>query len=118
MLNAPVLALAQAGDQIYRIPTYFAPVFLALLVLGALCWLVAAVLGFSRARAFGPSTRWFAISAACLIIYHIQLFVVGFVIAQRDNETALGIGAFFNLFVFLGGLCAIIGFVQLNKGDR
>lgn len=118
MLNAPFPALAQAGDQIYRIPTFFAPVFLALLVIGGLAWLVAALLGFARARAFGPSTRWFALSAACLIVYHVQLFVIGFVISQRDNETALGIGAFFNLFIVLGGIFAIVGFVQLNKGDE
>ena len=118
MLTAPLLAFAQAGDQIYRIPTYFGLVFLILLVVGALCWLVAAVLGFSRARAFGPSTRWFALSAACLIIYHIHFFVVGFVISQKDSELALGIGAFLDLFVALGGVCAIIGFVQLNKEGK
>ena len=117
MHTAPLLAFIQ-GDQVFRPPTYFVPVFLVLLVAGALCWLVAAVLGFTRARAFGPSTRWFALAAACMIIYHVQFFVIGIVASQDDNDLVLGIGSFLNLFVVLGGLCAVAGFVQLNKEEK
>ena len=119
MQLAPLFALMQAreGDQIFRAPSYFEYVFLILLVAGALGWLVAAVLGFSRARGFGPSARWFALSAACMIIYHVHLFAVGIVMAQRDNDMVLSLGAFFNLFVVLGSICAVIGFVQLNKQE-
>ena len=113
MLSAS-LALVQAGDQIYPSPSYFVPVVLLLLVAGALGWLVAAVLGFARARAFGSSTRWFALSAACLVIYHLQLLVLGFSMSQNANDVVLGVGAFFNLFVTLGAICAIIGFVRLT----
>ena len=113
-LIATFLLLAQADDQIFRTPTYFAPVFLLLLVAGAIGWLVAAVLGFARARAFGASTRWFALAAVCLIIYHLQILVLGFGVAQRDNDLVLSIGAFFNLFIVLASICAIIGFVRLT----
>ena len=114
LMTLLLTTLAQADDQTFRAPSYFTPVFLALLVGGAFIWLVAAVLGFSRARVFGSSTRWFALSAACLIVYHLQLLILGFGVAQRDNNLVLGIGAFFNLFVALGGVCAIIGFMRLT----
>jgi hypothetical protein len=115
MHSAPLLLLLiQADDQVFRTPSYFAPVFLVLLVGGAVGWLVAAVLGFARARAFGASARWFALAAVCLIIYHLQLLVLGFGVAQRDNDLVLSIGAFFNLFIVLGSICAIVGFVRLT----
>lgn len=118
MHTAPLLAFIQSGDQVYRPPAYFFQVFLILLVLGALCWLVAAVLGFTRARAFGPSTRWFALAAACMIIYHVQFFVMGIVASQGDNDLVLSIGSFLNLFVVAAGVCAVVGFVQLNKEEK
>src|ERR1041385_7129557 len=41
-------------------PTYFFPVAVLLLVAGGVAWLIAAVLGFARSPAFGPSARWFS----------------------------------------------------------
>lgn len=111
MLIASLMTLAQAE---YRTPSYFGPVVLLLLAGGALGWLVAAVLGFSRARAFGPSVRWFALAAVCLLIYHLQFLVLAFGVYQSDSELVLGVGAFFNLFVALGAICAIVGFVRLT----
>jgi hypothetical protein len=99
--------MAQAES--FSIPPFFYPVVLLLLAGGALGWLVAAVLGFARARAFGPSTRWFTYAAVCLLLYHLQFLLLAF----RPNQ-ALAIGAFFNLFVMLASICAIIGFVRLT----
>jgi hypothetical protein len=97
-------------------PSYFDAVAFALIALGAVGWLVAAVIGFSRARAFGVSARWFALSAACLLLYHVQLVVVVLVAAAFNNfGLVLSIGAFFNLFIVLGAVCAIIGFVRLTN---
>jgi hypothetical protein len=114
MLSSCLMALAQL-----RLPSYFPWVVLGLLGVGGLGWLIAAALGFARARAFGPSTRWFAFSAVCLLLYHIQWFAwVVFGFNQRDRdamERVIYFGGFFNLFVLLGSICAIIGFVQLNK---
>jgi hypothetical protein len=96
-------------------PSIFLPVVMILLVGGALGWLVAAVLGFSRARAFGTSIRWFALSAACLLIYHLQWIVFTlFGISSTNQEQVLSVGAFFNLFVLLGAICSIIGFTRLT----
>src|SRR5512132_3294473 len=99
-------------------PSYFVPVLLGSLILGGIAWLVAAVLGFARARAFGASTRWFSFAAICLLIYHIQFFLLGFIAVvgaqQNDFDSVLGFGAFFNLFVILGAVCAIMGFVRLT----
>ncbi len=53
-----LLFLFQAADQsetTFNEPSYFFPVILGSLVFGAILWLVAAVLGFARARAFGAS---------------------------------------------------------------
>ena len=111
---ASFLLLAQADT--FRLPTYLVPVFLILMAGGALGWLVASVLGFARARAFGSSTRWFAFSSICLLLYHLQW--IAFVIygsRETDVERVLGLGAFFNLFVVIGAICAIIGFASLTN---
>src|SRR5882672_418863 len=103
-------------------PTYFFPVFIGLLAAGGIGWLIAAVLGFARARAFGASTRWFSFGAACLLIYHIQFILLGFVTfmraQQNDFDSVLQFGAFLNVFVVLGAICAIMGFVRLTNPPR
>ncbi len=97
------------------LPSYFPWVGFGLLSLGALGWLIAAAMGFARARAFGESPRWFAISAVCLLLYHVQWFVFAvYGINETDAENVVGLAAFFNLFVALGAVCAIIGFMRMN----
>src|SRR4026208_58392 len=102
-------------------PTYFFIVTLLLLIAGGVGWLVAAVLGFARSPAFGPSARWFSYAAVCMIIYHLHflLFGVFAVLGVSQNSVdlsmALGVGAFFNLFVVLGAVCAIMGFVRMTN---
>jgi hypothetical protein len=115
MLNASAFALALQAEPT-RVPLSFMTIVLVLLGAGAVGWLVATVLGFTRARAFGPSTRWFACSALCLLLYHVQWFAwVVFGFNEKEMERVIFFGGFFNLFVLLGSICAIIGFVQLNK---
>lgn len=99
--------------QVFTPPSYFEIVVLILLGVGALGWLIAAALGFARARAFGAPARWFALSAACLVIYHLQ-FLVFALVAYNSPDSVLSFGAFFNLFVVLAALCAIIGFKRLS----
>ena len=115
------LLLLQGGLSAKQ-PAYFALVFLGLLVIGGIGWLIAAVLGFARARAFGASTRWFSFAAVCLLIYHIQFVLLGFIAVmgaqQNDFDSVLGFGAFFNVFVVLGAICAIMGFVRLTNPPR
>jgi hypothetical protein len=102
-------------------PSYFVIVTLLLLIAGGVGWLIAAVLGFARSPAFGPSARWFSYAAVCLIIYHLHFLLFGVFVfmgmTQNSNDltTALGIGAFFNLFVVLGAICAIMGFVKMTS---
>ena len=108
------------------LPSYFPWVAFGLLSLGGLGWLIAAAMGFARARAFGESPRWFAISAVCLLLYHIQIFVfVIYGINESNPDNLLAMGAFFNLFVALGAVCAIVGFMRMKDprpgdvdGDR
>lgn len=120
MLFASLLLLLQDETRATQ-PSFFLPVVLILLITGALGWLIAAVLGFQRARAFGPSARWFSLAAVCLIIYHLQFVLLGVVAVlsrdQADLSMVLNVGAFFNLFVVLGGICAILGFVKLTNPD-
>ncbi|MCA1632625.1 MAG: hypothetical protein LC802_02640 [Acidobacteria bacterium] len=113
MLNASLLAFQAQGDQAFRAPSYFQWVFLLLLACGGLGWLVAAVLGFTRARVFGSSARWFALAAVCLILFHLHIFVMGFALAQ-GSDLVLSLGAFLNVFVVLGAVCTIIGFTRLT----
>ena len=56
-------------------PQYFFLVTLILLIAGGVGWLIAAVLGFARSPAFGPSARWFSYAAVCLIIYHLHFLL-------------------------------------------
>jgi hypothetical protein len=113
MFLASSLMLAQVETQ-YVAPSYFTVVLLTLLALGAVGWLVAAVLGFARARVFGPATRWFALAAVCLVIYHLQ-FVLTVLAASSNPNMLLSLGAFFPLFIVIGAICAIIGFARLNR---
>jgi hypothetical protein len=112
-------SLAQTSISATR-PTFFLLVVVTLLICGGVAWLVAAVLGFARARAFGPSARWFSYAAVCMIIYHAHFLLVGIVtyIATADSSgdysAVLEVGAFFNLFVVFGALCAIMGFIRLT----
>jgi hypothetical protein len=102
-------------------PGYFFLVTLLLLVAGGVAWLIAAVLGFARSPAFGPPARWFSYAAVCLIIYHLQFLLFGIFVFLGMNQnsvdlsTALGLGAFFNLFVVLAAICAIMGFVRMTS---
>ena len=92
-----------------------------LLIAGGVAWLIASVLGFQRSAAFGPSARWFSYAAVCMVIYHLHFLlfgifaVLGISANSVDLSMALGVGAFFNLFVVLGAVCAIIGFVRLTN---
>ncbi len=113
MLSQAIVLAFQTGVTAKQ-PAYFAIVLIG--------WLIAAVLGFARARAFGAATRWFSFAAVCLLIFHIQFLLLGFVAVlgaqQNDFDSVLAFGAFFNVFVILGAICAIIGFVRLTNPPR
>jgi hypothetical protein len=111
---ALIVMLAQVETSFHE-PSYFAPVMLGMLALGAVAWLIAAVLGFARARAFGPSVRWFSFAAVCLILFHLQFIGLGFGLLTKDNNLIFSILTFFNLFVVLAAICAIMGFIRLTS---
>ena len=111
---APPLILAQSEATVYNLPPYFIWVFGLLLIAGGLGWLVATVLGFSRARAYGLSTRWFALGAACLILYHAHWLALVFSINSQNGNIIFPILASLNFFVVLGSVCTIIGFARMN----
>lgn len=96
-------------------PTYFIPVFVGMFLAGAVAWLVAAVLGFARARAFGPSISWFSFAAVCLLLFHLQFLAAGFGVLTNDSSLVFNILAFFNLFILVAAICAIIGFIKLTS---
>ena len=116
MLASPHI-LAQNAFTVHQ-PSYFIWVFGLLLMAGAVAWLVAAVIGFARARAFGLSTRWFAAAAACMILYHAHWLVLAFGIASGNENAMFVILALLNLFVVLGAVCTIIGFARLKSGTE
>ena len=111
---ATVAMLIQV-ETAFREPSYFAPVMLGMLALGALTWLVAAVLGFARAKAFGPSARWFSFGAVSLILFHLQFIALGFGLLTKDNSLVFGLLTFFNIFVIIAAICAIMGFIRLTS---
>jgi hypothetical protein len=109
-----VTLLAQVSNTFHQ-PSYFGPGIAIMFLLGAIAWLVAAVLGFARARAFGPSTRWFSFTAVCMLLFHIQFLAVGFGVLTNDTSFVFTVLTFFNVFVILGAVCAIIGFIRLTN---
>lgn len=114
---ALLLMLAQAETRFTQ-PTYFLPVTLFLLVAGLVGWIIATVLGFARARAFGPATRWFALASACMILFHLQFILLALGLILDNPEMTLAVGAFFNLFAVLSAICAVIGFIRLTSAPR
>lgn len=109
------MVLLLQTETAFREPTYFAPVMLGMLFLGAVGWLIAAVLGFARAKAFGASARWFSFAAVSLILYHLQFVALGFSLLTKDNSLVFNLLTFFNVFVIIAAFCAIMGFVRLTN---
>ena len=114
MFMASLLVLAQVQTTVNKASS-FIPIFLGMLLLGIVVSLIAAVLGFARARAFGPSAKWFSYAAVCLLLFHIQLLAVGFGVISNDTNFASSVVAFFNFFIILSALCAIMGFIRLTS---
>jgi hypothetical protein len=115
MLLASMQALQ--AQQAQSFPGYFNLVVLLLLILGALGWLVAAALGFSRARAYGPAVRWFALAAACMLLFHLHILLIGVAGSQGANSSAVTLTAFVPLFIVLAAACAILGFTRFNHPE-
>src|SRR5258706_12304008 len=100
-MTLALLFLFQTADQTettFNEPSYFVPVILGLLVFGAILWLVAAVLGFARARAFGASTRWFSFAADCLILFSLQFMLFAYWLILTDLITQIPTLFFSNVF--------------------
>ncbi len=115
-MSHAALAFTQAMPHF---PGANAVLFVVLFIAGTLGWLVAAVLGFARARAFGASTRWFALAAVCMVIFHLYLVAIAWLgMTETDADKVLSFGSFIILFPALGALCAIIGFVRLTDPRR
>jgi hypothetical protein len=115
-MNSVLLILLQAADQTtFRRPGYFVPVIIGSFVLGAVLSLVAAVLGFARARAFGASARWFSFAALSLLLFHLQFLAFGFGVLLSDDNTIFTILTFFDTFIVLAAFCAIMGFIRLTN---
>lgn len=116
MLLASTLPLALAQTAVPRFASLTVVVFLLLFVGSLIGWLVAAVLGFARSRAFGPATRWFAFSCISLLGFNLHLLAVAVLgMTETDPEKVLSFGAFAPLFLLLGSLCAIVGFLRLTN---
>lgn len=106
-------ALAQAAPSQFSMS--LAWVVFGLLGVGGLGWLIAAALGFARARVYGEPARWFAVSSVCLLLYHVQWVVLAiYGLNQKSPENVAHAIAFFNLFIVLGAICAIVGFARMN----
>jgi len=112
----PLVVWAQQQAAVPRFASLTVIVFLVLFVGSLVGWLVASVLGFARARAFGPATRWFAFSCVCLLGFNLHLLAVAMLgMTETDPEKVLSFGAFAPLFLLLGSVCAIIGFLRLTN---
>lgn len=114
MILATLTMLAQQ-ESVVRVPSYFYPAIMGMFLLGIVMALVAAVLGFARAGAFGPSARWFSFAAVSLILFHVQFLILGFGFISDDSNLVFGILTFFNIFVLISAVCMVMGFVRLTN---
>ena len=110
-----VLTVLFQPSPTFHQPSYFVPVFVGMFLAGAIAWLVAAVLGFARARAFGRSARWFSFASVCLLLFHLQFLAAGFGVLTNDNRLVFNILTFFNFFILVAAICAIMGFIRLTN---
>lgn len=110
-----VLTVLLQAQTTFHQPSYFIPVFVGMFLAGAIAWLVAAVLGFARSRAFGRSARWFSFAAVCLLLFHLQFLAAAFGVLTNDNGLVFNILAFFNFFILVAAVCAIMGFIRLTN---
>lgn len=115
MISTLLLFLQEAERTTFDQPSYFTPVILTLFVTGAVLALIATVLGFARARAFGASARWFSFAAVCLLLFHLQILLFGFGVVLQNRAIAFPVLTFFNAFIILAAVCAIMGFVRLTN---
>jgi hypothetical protein len=101
--------------------TYPGPIFtyiaMGLIAAGIIGWLLAVVVGLPRAKQMGPGGRWFALSALCVLLFHIHLLAFGVILGiatvkKQDPGLAMKVGFFFNAFIVLGAFCALIGFAR------
>jgi uncharacterized membrane protein YhdT len=117
MLIASILPLVWAQSAVPRFSTKLTvTVFLVLFIGSLLGWLVASVLGFARARAFGPATRWFAFSCVCLLGFNLHLVAVAVLgMTETDPDKVISFGAYIPLFLLVGSICAVIGFLRLTN---
>lgn len=111
-----ILMFAQTDTQSAQVilPSYFVPIFFAMMVAGLLGCLIAAVLGFGRSRVHGGHACWFAIAAVCLVLYHVQLLVMGFAALKANASIAFPLITLLNLFIFLAAVCIIMGFFKMR----
>jgi hypothetical protein len=50
-----------------------------------------------------------------VLLFHIQILAFGFGAISNDTGLAFSILTFFNLFIILGAVCAIIGFIKMTS---
>jgi hypothetical protein len=101
--------------------TYPGPIFtyiaMGLIAAGIIGWLLAVVVGFPRIKRMGPGGSWFALSALCILLFHVHLLAFGVILGiatvkKQDPGLAMKVGFFFNAFIVLGAFCALIGFAK------
>ena len=49
-----------------------------------------------------------------MLLFHLQFLAVGFGVLTNDTSFVFTVLTFFNFFVIVGAICAIIGFIRLT----
>lgn len=106
-----VALLFQESTNIYQQPSYFAPLFIAIWLIGLVLCLGAAVVGF---KTIDKTAHWFKLAALCLLLYFLQWFIFIFAIAKQSMGLIWGLMVFFHIPLVLAAACLLIGLMKLK----
>lgn len=112
--GAAALLLIQESTNIYQQPSFFAPTFIAIWIIGLVICLGATVVGF---KSSDKTAHWFKLAGLFLLIYFLQWFVFVFAIAKQSMSLIWGLLVFYHLPLILAAACILIGLMKLNAAS-
>lgn len=114
MSFAATLLLLQESTSVYQQPSYFAPAFIAIWLVGLVVCLGATIVGF---KTIDKTAYWFRLAGLFLLLYFLQWFIFVFAIVKQNQSFIWGLMVFFNVPLVLAAACILVGLMNLKSPD-